>query len=471
MTGNLFYNKFFSPQWIQEHGYLLNIELITPEELEKPDGERMKMIFNPDEIVRGSVKLSQSLCSEDYFLWGGCNASSLSFELTTEKFGGMEPAGLARLVLYPILDSGVDKDGRIILFTGYIEDAKPHKKIPSAWEVNAYDVLYKYRNDSISDWLQSLIERHKKAGIHTTWADVFRGVDNMIQLVGHGTEIREWMNTLYFPDNKNVSNLKCVSLLRELAFFSQAFGMIAGDGSLDFVAVQDSITGKDCYEIREFDPKELTFNAGHVWQPQFFTSNPRTNIFFSDDAQTAEERAYNNIYTITNSEFLGDREWIEQMYECDEYGIPNKFYTPTNMPPGLYNTDRLCLKNGETYRQQEYKIKTLCDPTIPMGSIIRILESGKELVRSYIMEREIVFESSQTIWCEMSAKNSPYNTESSIGEREALQAKEIANSALTKIPTIKSAAGLNRLKAIVSMTKAEYTALKDKRGDTIYYVY
>lgn len=87
------------------------------------------------------------------------------------------------------------------------------------------------------------------------------------------------------------------------------------------------------------------------------------------------------------------------------------------------------------------------------------------------MERTITFTSTQTIECTCSAHNAPYNSvvpELDYGVRSA-NAK--ANQANSRLPFIADGSSLTKLRAIKSLSKTEYQNLKEKRDDTIYYVY
>lgn len=61
--------EHFSPDYIKNNPIRIFIESLD-------NKFETLNIFN---LVRGSVKLKQTLCSEEYFLWGGFNASQLTF--------------------------------------------------------------------------------------------------------------------------------------------------------------------------------------------------------------------------------------------------------------------------------------------------------------------------------------------------------------------------------------------------------
>lgn len=468
-------NEHFSPDYIRDNPVIINI--ISPDNKFEP-----LSIYT---IKQGSIKLKQTLCSESYFLWGGMNASELEFECCTKDMVDKSPDGLIQLRITPTrYEKGKLKevltDEGVNLFTGYIEGAEK-TKLPGMWKITAYDRLYRMRNVKCSSWLNSYVKTLISGGQHVSWNDICSFVETQL---GFGTCIHpDWMSEIYFPDNTDIVEQNGVDLLKQFAFFMQAFGMVDGDGHLQYIQVQDSNNfGESYYAICEFDPENLTYESGHIWLPKLFTSEPRTNIFYTTGETTPDADYYNNIYTVKNSALLGNEDWIEQMYECDAYGAPSSKYNAANMPKGLFDTRRLCLTNGEEFSQQQYSIKCLGDPTIEMGSLLFIDQMGrddagnmtgwKQLVRSYIMERTITFISTQCIQCEYSANNEPYNSVVPEHEYGVQNANALANLAYKNLPFIVDGSSLTKLKAIRSISADDYKNLTsdEKRSDTIFYV-
>ena len=183
-----------------------------------------------------------------------------------------------------------------------------------------------------------------------------------------------------------------------------------------------------------------------------------------------EEDYYNNFYTISNSPILGDKDWINERYECDEYGTPSSKYSASNLPAGIFDTNRMCLTSGQEYYCQEYKIKVLSDPTIPMGSIIWIYKDGANLVRSYIMERTITFSSTQTIECEMSANNAPYNEVVPEWDYGVKSANAKINDVSEKMAFVSDGTQALKLRGFMCMSQDTYKSITP-RSDTIYFTY
>lgn len=467
MTFKEYYTAHLAPAHIAKHPYSFTIWHVK-----NADGSTWGNV-GKESIVRGSIKLTQALCSEDYFLWGGCNASKLEFEVKNEKkFKDSPPYGDIILSIYPH-DENDETESNIDFFTGTIESTE-RGKVPGAWKVVAYDHLYFIRNAKVTDAFDQLLATTVAAGNHLTWYDCLYWLANFLAFSETSVAAiqEDWMKTCYIPDSMNADSVRILDLLKEFAFFSKAFYMIDGSGTLQKVTVQDSLTGSTGYLVSLYDPEKLDWSGGYVWKPGLFVSAPPTNIFYRPDQASGSEAAYANLYTISGSNLLGDQDWIEKMYDCDEYGTPSSAYSSTNMPVGLYDTSRLCLSSGETYSQQQYSLEAYMDPSIPMGSVISIQKDGAEIVRSYIMERTITFESTQGIKCKISAQNGPYNSTIPRATLETNKLRASVSALYSSIPGIHGiSGGVSKLKAVRALSKIEYEALSEKRDDTLYYVY
>lgn len=466
-----YHNKYFSPDYVKNNPVLLYIISV--------DGKFEPL--NVYTLVRGSVKLKQTLCGESFFLWGGCNASMLQFECCSSALIQNAPDGKIQLRITPtVYEDGKLKEKleseSINLFTGYIEQAES-TRIPGNWRVTAYDRFYRMRNVSAAPFIQAYINQALAAGNKPTWYDIMALLHLQMGFTDGATvdyPKEDTLKSVLFPTNREIIGENGIDLLREFALMTQTFGMIDGDGKLQYKAVDD-VTGEGYFCFNTWDPQSLSYSDGHIWTPCLFTSEPKTNLFYVQPETTPEEDYYNNVYTIKNSPLLGDDEWIRQMYECDEYGAPSPKYSASNMPAGLFDTDSLCVKD-RTYHQQAYSLKTYADPTIPLGSLILINkfenDSGyKNIVLSYIMSRTITFESSQTILCDMSAENGPYNSVVPEYEYGVQTANRIASETSKKLPFIVDAGKMTQLRAQRVLSRNEYNALEEKRADTIYYVY
>lgn len=466
MTDEIYNNVHFSPDYVRE-----NPVIITIKSLDKRFDDLTH--YN---LVRKSVKLKQTLCSEPYFLWGGFNSSQLTFECYADALKDNAPEGKIQLTITPT----IYKDGALserlnseetALFTGYIETAEP-TSLPQHWKVTAYDRLYRVRNNNIAHWLSETVKIAKENGKHFTWREMIHQIGAQLGLlIYHDEDLPAISDAVFFPDNQDITTENGVDLLRDFALCLQRFGIVDGEGNLRFIEAQDSKTGTECYCIDTYDPDKLRYSAGHVWLPKFFTSEPRSNIFYTTGDTTTEEDYFNNWYTIKNSPVIGNQDYINEKYGCDEYGTPNPAYSAANMPAGLFDTSKICLTNGEEFYQQEYNIKTYADPTIPMGSVLYIRKNGAIMVRSYIMQRTITFISRQAIQCEYSASNSSYNECVSELDYGVRSANVLANETSARMPFISDGSNLTKLRAHKVLSKSDYSALKEKRADTIYYVY
>lgn len=179
---------------------------------------------------------------------------------------------------------------------------------------------------------------------------------------------------------------------------------------------------------------------------------------------------------------LGNSEWVEKLYECDEYGAPNLKYTASNMPTGLFDTKRLCLSDAEMYHQAEYTITCPMDPTIPMGSQILINKATPQetvngnvtaptytnIVESYIMERTIEFTNTQVINCTCSARNNPYNSVVPEYDWGVQTANALANQANSRLPFIADGSSLTKLRAVKALSKQ--STKTSKKSETTQFI-
>ena len=465
MVEKTYNNRYFSPDYVRDNPVLLKII-----SLDKKFDD-----INGLELVRGSVKLRQTLCSEPYFIWGGFNASQLQFECYSDAFVNNPPEGKIRLIIIPtiykngIIQESLDSEA-VNLFTGYIEIAEP-TSIPNHWRVTAYDRLYRVRNNNIFDLLADFI--HTMDGLHknVSWYEMAGFIQVQLGLFyADGWQLPDTTKNYLYPTNQDVSTENGVDLLRNFALLSQRFGMLDGDGKLRYIQVQDSTTGSECYTIDNYDPEQFKFSAGHVWLPKFFTSEPKTNPFYKNSETSSEEDYYNNFYTVRDCPPLGNQEWINKLWLCDEYGAPSDIYSAVKIPGGIFDMKNMWLNNGEEYYQQEYSIRTYADPTIPMGSIIHIRKNGTVVVRSYIMQRTITFISNNLIQCDYSAENEPYNSIVPELEWGVRSANVLANQTSARLPFISDGTSLVKMRSIKCLSKTAYDALTEKRADTIYFV-
>lgn len=462
MTHNFYHTEHFSPDYVRDNPVLIFIESLDKK-------FETLTVFN---LVRGSLRLKQSICSESYFIWGGFNSSQLSFECYADD---LQEAPTGKIQLY-LIPTRYNNDGtferldaeKTALFTGYIETAEP-SNIPGNWRVTAYDRLYRVRNNRVVDWLQRYMNGHINEGTHLSWYAVERAIASSQLGLPERDTLPDFTKNVWFPENREITSENGVDLLREFALCCQRFGMLNGEGKLEYIEVQDSNTGSEAYDVLLYDPKDFSYSAGHVWLPKYFISEPRTNIFYTTDETTGEEDYYNNFYTIS-SPILGDKDWINKLYECDEYGTPSSKYSASNLPAGIFDTNKMCLTSGQEYYCQEYKIKVLSDPTIPMGSIIWIYKDGANLVRSYIMERTITFSSTQTIECEMSANNAPYNEVVPEWDYGVKSANAKINDISEKMAFVSDGTQALKLRGVLCMSQDAYKSITP-RSDTLYFTY
>lgn len=463
-------NKHFSPDYIQNNPVELEIRSID---------NKFKTLTNQN-LKQKSVRLTQELCSEPYFIYGGFNASQLIFDCYDPDLNS-PPEGKIQFSITPT----VYKNGEFSqllanekknLFTGIIDRAEPIETIPGMWRITAYDALHRARNMKVGH----IIERLKNAGGgFTTWAKVKDAIEDYLML--KKTEpTPAWMNDILYPTNRE-TNPCGIDILRQFALVMRRFGYIDGDGNLQYLHIDnwnDSYTKDNYICVNLFDPKDLSYGTGHIWRPVDFDAEPQTNKFVKFITETPEILESFNVYTISNSDILGDQEWIDEQYGCDEYGEPNPAYNANNLPTGIFDTMRLTHGPNDIYECQEYEIRAAQDPTIPMGTQLFVYKinsdpSGtgwQQIVRSYIMKRTIHFISGELIECELSAENSSYNGEKYEYDSRLETALNLANYTRKMSPVIADGGTVNDLRAVKTMKKSEFDTLPYKREDTLYFI-
>lgn len=472
MIDKFYNNEHFSPDYVRENPIIIRIKSVVDK---TGDTVNFATLTHKD-LVRGSIKLTQTLCSEKYFLWGGFNASRLEFECISDELINAAPSGKIQLTITPtvytngVLTSIIEAE-ETALFTGYVETAEPDN-VPGHWTVTAYDRLYRVRNCNVVSHINTTLQIARQNGKRCTFDELRQWTESQLWLfTADNVTLPAFTKTVLFPDNQDITGVNGIDLLRDFALCCKRFGILNGEGKLDYVDVQDSATGSECYRINNYCPNDFDVSSGQVWLPKYFLSEPRTNLFYTTADTTSEDDYKNNWYTISSNVCIGDEDWRNENFECDEYGAPSSKYNANNLPPRMFNVDSMNLTNGEEYYCQEYKIKVLSDPTIPMGSIIHVYKNGSLVVKSYIMERTITFSSTQTIECEMSASNAPYNEAVPELDAGVRSANAKANEISAKMPFISDGSSLTKLRACKVISKDDYNKLSEKRDDTIYYVY
>ncbi|RHS64289.1 hypothetical protein DW958_10100 [Ruminococcus sp. AM46-18] len=142
------------------------------------DGEFGDLTHENGGIKANTFVLQESICSEQYFIFGGCISNQVSFETGHKQFWGTDedsyPSGRIEVYLER-------NKTQIKVFTGRIASAE-RTSIYSTRKIVAYDYLYDLRNTDIARWYKSQIADKKKKLTQKQFRDMlfkFLGIEQI----------------------------------------------------------------------------------------------------------------------------------------------------------------------------------------------------------------------------------------------------------------------------------------------------
>lgn len=151
--------------------------------------------------------MQESICSESYFIFGGCVCNQITFQAHHDQFNGTSeefyPSG--KIEVY------IERKGtKIKIFTGEIDSAE-RKANSLTRNFIAYDYLYKLRNTDIARWYKNQTTDKKKKLTQKQFRDKlfeFLGLEQV------STKLH-WDDT-YVPDTNNSNEMNVVNILKDL---------------------------------------------------------------------------------------------------------------------------------------------------------------------------------------------------------------------------------------------------------------
>ncbi len=458
-----------------------------------PNGE-FKDLTNKD-IVKKSMKLKESICNERYFIWGGCISNCLTFQTGSEQFwdSGEEYVPHGDIELY------IECEGtKVQLFAGTIDSGKRTKGL-LVRTIIAYDHLYKYKNIDVSRWYKN----------QTTDKQAFLTQKHFRNLLFKYLGIEQEEVTLqyddaYVPNTWTSGEMKVVDILQDLCLQNCVFGWMNRKGKFRYLKVKPNarVAGisKDGvktyeyydssvhYDIIADDNTEIT--EGRLWYPRGFIPDPYPGLFSPGDI-TAQEAYEENIYYIRDSFFVGNDDWIDYVFDADEYGVLTRV---TPLMKICYGTPSQ-IDEQHLYIAQGYKVKVRGNPLTRIGSKIQIQlrkrtpalpehPEGKYitwLINSYIMSRTMEI-TGKGIMETYSAENGPYNSNKSQLGKHTQTYKAETRKTRSRLATISyenfsdgSNTGTTKayLKCVKGIDKDKFTAMSasERRNNTIYAVF
>ena len=412
-----------------------------------PNGE-FQDLTNAD-IVKKSMKLKESICNERYFIWGGCISNCLTFQTGSHQFWGSENEHVPRgnIELY------IECEGtKVRLFTGTIDSGKRTSGL-LVRTIVAYDYLYKFRNVDVARWYKNQTT-DKQAILKQKH---FRTL--LFKYLGIEQEDAELeYDDTYVPNTWTSGEMKPVDILQDLCLQNSVFGWMNRNGKFRYLTVKPNArvsgTSKDGVESYEYydssthydvvadDSTEIT--EGRIWYPKEFIPDPYPGLFSPGDI-SAQDAYEANIYYIRDSFFVGNDDWIEYVFDADEYGALTRVEPLMKI---CYGTTTK-IDNQHLYLAQGYKVRVRGNPLTRIGSKIQLLikkrtpplpeyPEGKDItwkINSYIMSRTMEI-TGRGIMETYSAENGPYNSnKSQLGKHTQEHVAQISRNR-SKLPKI-----------------------------------
>lgn len=471
-----------------------------------------------ENIDQNTLTLQESICSEQYFIFGGCVCNQITFQAHHDQFNGTSeefyPSG--KIEVY------IDRKGtRIKIFTGEIDSAE-RKANSLTRNFIAYDYLYKLRNTDIARWYKNQTTDKKKKLTQKQFRDKlfeFLGLEQV------STKLH-WDDT-YVPDTNNSNEMNVVNILKDLCLQNDRFGWMNRDGKFEYLKLRQNsyrygqTTGnQNIYkyynneEVHLDTFKSFTAKEGRIWFPNVIFCDPDPNraFGFTQGDYTAQEAYDNNVYYNRNSFFVGNEDWLNYVWDADEYGGISRAEPIIKICYGVFVNQDL----RKYYRAQGYTAEVQGNPLNMVGQAVELYykkqiqhddQEPTELqwyVHSYIMSRTLKIGATDMIDT-YSANNAPFNSNSQQLGKYTPEISGTVNRTRSEMPTISyaeftdgsdsefSPATINdftdssggsgstseqlkkaQLRCIKRIKKADYDALVaagTDRKDTLYFTY
>ena len=461
-----------------------------------------------ENIDQNTLTLQESICSEQYFIFGGCVCNQITFQAHHDQFNGTSeefyPSG--KIEVY------IERKGtKIKIFTGEIDSAE-RKANSLTRNFIAYDYLYKLRNTDIARWYKNQTTDKKKKLTQKQFRDKlfeFLGLEQV------STKLH-WDDT-YVPDTNNSNEMNVVNILKDLCLQNDRFGWMNRDGKFEYLKLRQNsyrygqtTDNQNIYkyynneEIHLDTFKSFTAKEGRVWFPNIIFCDPDPNraFGFTQGDYTAQEAYENNVYYNRNSFFVGNEDWLNYVWNADEYGGISRVEPIIKICYGVFVDQDL----RKYYRAQGYTVEVQGNPLNMVGQAVELYykkqiqhddQEPTELqwyVHSYIMSRTLKIGVTDMIDT-YSANNAPFNSNSQQLGKYTPEISGTVNLTRSEMPTISYAEFTDgsdfsaqsddfsdgsdtvkkaNLRCIKRIKKSDYDALVaagTDRKDTLYFTY
>lgn len=402
-----------------------------------------------ENIDKNTLTLQESICSEQYFIFGGCVCNQITFQAHHDQFNGTSEE------FYPHgkIEVYIERKGtRIKIFTGEIDSAE-RKANSLTRNFIAYDYLYKLRNTDIARWYKNQTTDKKKKLTQKQFRDKlfeFLGLEQV------STKLH-WDDT-YVPDTNNSNEMNVVNILKDLCLQNDRFGWMNRDGKFEYLKLRQNsykygqTTGdQNIYKYYNNEEVHLdTFKSfqateGRIWFPNIIFTDPDPNraFGFTQGDYTAQEAYENNVYYNRNSFFVGNEDWLNYVWDADEYGGISRTEPIMKICYGVFVNQDL----RKYYRAQKYTAEVQGNPLNMVGQAVELYykkqiqhdnQEPTELqwyVHSYIMSRTLKIGVTDMIDT-YSANNAPFNSNSRQLGKDTPEISATVNRTRSEMPTI-----------------------------------
>lgn len=402
-----------------------------------------------ENIDQNTLTLQESICSESYFIFGGCVCNQITFQAHHDQFNGTSeefyPSG--KIEVY------IERKGtKIKIFTGEIDSAE-RKANSLTRNFIAYDYLYKLRNTDIARWYKNQTTDKKKKLTQKQFRDKFFEFLGLEQV---STKLH-WDDT-YVPDTNNSNEMNVVNILKDLCLQNDRFGWMNRDGKFEYLKLRQNsyrygqtTDNQNIYKYYNNEEIHLdtfkSFNAkeGRIWFPNVIFCDPDPNraFGFTQGDYTAQEAYDNNVYYNRNSFFVGNEDWLNYVWDADEYGGISRVEPIMKICYGVFVNQDL----RKYYRAQGYTAEVQGNPLNMVGQAVELYykkqiqhddQEPTELqwyVHSYIMSRTLKIGATDMIDT-YSANNAPFNSNRQQLGKYTPEVSATVNKTRSEMPTI-----------------------------------
>lgn len=402
-----------------------------------------------ENIDQNTLTLQESICSEQYFIFGGCVCNQITFQAHHDQFNGTSeefyPSG--KIEVY------IERKGtKIKIFTGEIDSAE-RKANSLTRNFIAYDYLYKLRNTDIARWYKNQTTDKKKKLTQKQFRDKlfeFLGLEQV------STKLH-W-DDAYVPDTNNSNEMNVVNILKDLCLQNDRFGWMNRDGKFEYLKLRQNsyrygqTTGnQNIYkyynneEVHLDTFKSFTAKEGRIWFPNVIFCDPDPNraFGFTQGDYTAQEAYDNNVYYNRNSFFVGNEDWLNYVWDADEYGGISRAEPIMKICYGVFVNQDL----RKYYRAQGYTAEVQGNPLNMVGQAVELYykkqiqhdnQEPTELqwyVHSYIMSRTLKIGATDMIDT-YSANNAPFNSNSRQLGKDTPEISATVNRTRSEMPVV-----------------------------------